>query len=102
MIVGPIGQTTFGQTVAQLVAAQGLPPAVTPLFLQLFDAVVDEGNGAGSVMGSAPDAFSYARVDVEEAAGEAVLTLTVRGNPDYLAGANDPNDVIDLFSISLP
>jgi len=99
---GPRQAAGFGQSVAGIIADLGLPPAVLPVFLQLFDAVVDEGNGAGSVLGSAPDAFSYARVDVEEVAGEAQLTLTVRGNPDYLAGANDPGDVVDLFSITMP
>jgi hypothetical protein len=28
--------------------------------------------------------------------------VTVRGSPDYLAGGNDPNDVVDLFSFSMP
>ena len=102
VIVGPIGQTTFAQSVAGIIAGLGLPPAILPVFLQLFDAVVDEGNGTGSVLGSAPDAFSYARIDVQDVGGDATLTLTVRGNPDYLAGANDPGDVVDLFSLSLP
>ncbi len=28
--------------------------------------------------------------------------FTARGNPDYLAGANDPDDVEDLFSFTMP
>jgi len=102
VIVGPIGQTTFGQTVAGIIAGLGLPGNVLPIFLQLFDAVVDEGNGAGSVLGSAPDAFSYGLVDVFEDANDVHLRFTARGNPDYLAGANDPDDVVDLFTIEMP
>jgi phosphodiesterase/alkaline phosphatase D-like protein len=102
LIVGPIGQTTFGQSVLSILTQQGLPPVLLPLFLQLFDGVVDLGNGAGSVLATAHDAFSYARVDVSDGAGAPTLTVTVRGNPDYLAGGNDPNDVVDLFSFSMP
>ena len=102
VVVGPIGQTTFGQSVAGILDGLGLPPNLLPVFLQLFDGVVDLGNGAGSVVGSAPDAFSYARVDVTDGPGGPTLTLTARGNPDYLAGANDPGDVVDLFTVQLP
>jgi phosphodiesterase/alkaline phosphatase D-like protein len=102
VIVGPIGQTTFSQTVLGILTSLGLPPALLPIFLQLFDDVVDLGNGAGSVLGSAPDAFSYAVVDVTDTPGGPQLTLTARGNPDYLAGDNDPADVVDLFTISMP
>jgi phosphodiesterase/alkaline phosphatase D-like protein len=102
VIVGPIGQTTFGQTLAGILAGVGLPPNLLPVFLALFDGVVDLGNGTGSVIGSAPDAFAYGLVEVFEDAGEPRLRFTARGNPDYLAGANDPNDVVDLFSFEMP
>lgn len=102
VIVGPIGQTTFGQSVAAILAGQGLPPSLLPVFLQLFDGVVDLGNGPGSVIGSAPDAFSYAVVEVSEGPNGPTLTLTARGNPNYLAGGNDPGDVVDLFTIQMP
>jgi alkaline phosphatase D len=102
VIVGPIGQTTFGQTVLGLLSDLGLPPNLLPVFLGLFDGVVDLGNGGGSVLGSAPDAFSYARVDVTDGPNGPQLTLTARGNPDYLAGGNDPADVVDLFTVQMP
>ena len=102
VIVGPIGQTTFGQTVAGILADLGIPEDLLPIFLELFAGVVDLGNGAGSILGSAPDAFSYAVVDVTEGANGPQLTLTARGNPDYLAGANDPADVVDLFTVQMP
>jgi hypothetical protein len=70
--------------------------------LQLFEGVIDLGNGAGSVLGSAPDAFSYALIEVTEGAAGPQLTLTARGNPDYLAGDNDPADVVNLFTIQMP
>jgi len=54
------------------------------------------------VLGSYHDAFSYAVVDVFEQAGAAKLRVTVRGDPDYAAGANDPADVVDLFSFEMP
>lgn len=103
VIIGPIGQTTFSSTVLGLLAASRLPPNLLPVFLGLFDGVVDLANGGpGVLLGSAPDAFSYGRVDVFEEAGEAKLVFTARGNPDYLAGANDPGDVVDLFSFEMP
>jgi len=102
VIVGPIGQTTFGNTVLGILEGLSLPPTLLPVFLQIFDGVVDLGNGAGSVLASAHDAFSYARIDVSDDGGVPTLTVTARGNPDYLAGANDPNDVVDLFTISMP
>jgi phosphodiesterase/alkaline phosphatase D-like protein len=102
VVVGPIGQTTFGQSVAGILATAGLPPTLLPIFLQLFDGVVDLGNGAGSVIGSAPDAFSYAVVEVGDGPGGPTLTVTARGNPDYMAGANDPSDVVDLFTVQMP
>ena len=58
--------------------------------------------GPGAILGSAPDAFSYGLVEVYEDAGEPRLRYTARGNPDYAAGANDPGDVVDLFSFELP
>ena len=80
-----------------------LPPGTLPIFLNLFDAVVDLGNGGpGAVIGSAADAFSYGVVEVFEDAGAPTLRYTARGNPNYLAGANDPNDVVDLFSFEMP
>jgi hypothetical protein len=39
---------------------------------------------------------------VTDNGGGPQLTLTARGNPDYLAGANDPADVVDLFTIQMP
>jgi phosphodiesterase/alkaline phosphatase D-like protein len=102
VVVGPIGQTTFGQTVLGILAGLGLPPALVPIFLELFEGVVDLGNGAGSVLASAPDAFSYALVEVTQGAGGPQLTVTARGNPNYLAGNNDPDDVVDLFTIQMP
>jgi phosphodiesterase/alkaline phosphatase D-like protein len=103
VIVGPIGQTTFASTVGGILATLGLPPNLLPVFLGLFDGVVDLGNGGpGAVIGSAPDAFSYGLVEVFEDAGVPRLRFTARGNPDYFAGANDPNDVVDLFSFEMP
>jgi phosphodiesterase/alkaline phosphatase D-like protein len=102
MIVGPIGQTTFATSAADILIGAGLPAAFVPLLLNLFDGVVDLGNGPGSVLGAAHDAFSYAVVDVFEDAGVPKLRVTARGNPDYLLGANDPGDVVDLFSFEMP
>jgi phosphodiesterase/alkaline phosphatase D-like protein len=103
VIVGPIGQTTFGGTIRGILTGLGLPISLEPVFENLFDGVVDLANGGpGAVLGSAPDAFSYAVVDVFEEAGDVKLRFTARGNPDYLAGANDPNDVVDLFSFEMP
>jgi hypothetical protein len=102
LIVGPIGQTTFATSAAGILAAAGLPPAFVPALLNLFDGVLDLGNGPGSVLGSYHDAFSYAVVDVFEDGGVPKLHVTVRGNPDYAGGANDPADVVDLFSFEMP
>jgi phosphodiesterase/alkaline phosphatase D-like protein len=102
LIVGPIGMETFAQSVAGILGGLGLPPNLLPVFLDLFDGVVDLGNGDGSVLATAHDAFSYAVVDVFEEAGAPKLRVTVRGDPDYLAGANDPNDVVDLFTFEMP
>jgi phosphodiesterase/alkaline phosphatase D-like protein len=103
VIVGPIGQTTFAGTVLGILNDLGLPPQLLPIFLGLFDDVVDLANGGpGAILGSAPDAFSYGVVDVFEDGGDVKLRFTARGNPDYLAGANDPNDVVDLFSFEMP
>jgi phosphodiesterase/alkaline phosphatase D-like protein len=102
LIVGPIGQQTFAQTTLGILSGLGLPPNLLPIFLGLFDGVVDLGNGAGSLLGRAHDAFSYARVDVSDGGGTPTMTVTVRGNPDYLDGANDPDDVVNLFSFSMP
>jgi hypothetical protein len=41
VIVGPIGQTTFGQTVAGILADLGLSENLLPVFLELFAGVVD-------------------------------------------------------------
>jgi len=105
VIVGPIGQTTFRTSVVGL-----LPPplnAAPDLALSLFNAVVDVANGglppaASSLLGVAHDAFSYAVVDVYEEAGDTKLRVTVRGDPGYALGANDPGDVVDLFSFVMP
>lgn len=103
VIVGPIGQTTFSGTVRQILAQLGLPAALEPTFVNLFNGVVDLGNGGpGAILGSASDAFSYAVVDVFEDGGDVRLRVTARGNPDYALGANDPADVVDLFSFELP
>jgi alkaline phosphatase D len=102
LIVGPIGQTTFATSAADILTGAGLPPVFVPLLLNLFDGVLDLGNGPGSVLGSYHDAFSYAVVDVFEDGGVPKLQVTVRGNPDYAAGANDPADVVDLFSFEMP
>ena len=103
MLVGPIGQSTFAQGVLGILTQAGLPPNPLPIFLNLFDGVVDLGNGGpGAILGSAPDAFSYGLVDIFEEAGEPRLRFTARGNPDYLAGANDPDDVMNLFIFEMP
>jgi hypothetical protein len=103
VLVGPIGQSTFAQGVLGILTQAGLPPNLLPIFLNLFDGVVDLGNGGpGAILGSAPDAFSYGLVDIFEEAGEPRLRFTARGNPDYLAGANDPDDVMDLFIFEMP
>jgi phosphodiesterase/alkaline phosphatase D-like protein len=101
VIVGPIGQTTFATTVSGILSQFGLPPALLPVFLNLFDGVVDLGNGGGAVIGSAPDAFSYGLVEVFEEPSGPRLRYTARGNPAYAAGANDPGDVVDLFSFEM-
>jgi phosphodiesterase/alkaline phosphatase D-like protein len=103
VIVGPIGQTTFAQSVLGILGGLGLPPNLLPVFLGLFDGVVDLANGGpGAILGSAPDAFSYGLVEVFEDAGGPRLRFTARGDPDYLLGANDPGDVVDLFSFEIP
>jgi hypothetical protein len=108
--VGTIEQRTFATTVRERIPPQlaGFLNAV----LQLFDRVVDVANGpvqelpfapTGAVLAPEHDAFSYARVDVsEDASGEARLPVTVLGNPNYAAGANDPSLVRDLFTIEMP
>jgi hypothetical protein len=89
--------------VGSILASLGLPESLLPVFLGLFDSVVDLGNdGPGAVIGSEADAFSYGLVEVFEEAGEPRLRFTARGNPDYAAGANDPSDVVDLFSFEMP
>jgi len=103
VIVGPIGQTTFSETVRGMLVGLGLPVTLEPIFVGLFDSVVDLANGGpGAILGSASDAFSYGLVEVFEDAGDVKLRFTARGNPDYAAGANDPNDVVDLFSFEMP
>ena len=103
VIVGPIGQTTFAQSVLGILTGLGLPPNLLPVFLGLFEGVVDLGNGGpGAILGSEPDAFSYGLVEVFEDEGGPRLRFTARGNRDYLAGANDPDDVVDLFSFEMP
>jgi hypothetical protein len=54
------------------------------------------------LLGVEHDAFSYAVVDVFDDAGETRLRVTARGDRDYAAGANDPADVEDLFTIVMP
>jgi alkaline phosphatase D len=101
LIVGPIGQSTFGSTVVSL-----LPPELQPfafVILLLIDEVFDAANGGGAVLGSAHDAFSYAVVEVTRDANDAPhLRATVRGDRGWAAGANDPGAVVDLFSFELP
>ena len=102
LIVGPIGQSTFGGTVVSL-----LPPELEPfafVILLLIDQIFDIANGGGgAVLGSAHDAFSYAVVEVFRDAGdEPHLRATVRGDRGWAAGANDPGAVADLFSFELP
>ncbi len=108
VIVGPIGQTTFATSVAALTPPPFLP--FLSLILNLFQTVVDVANGPpqtpplaipGTVIGSEPDAFSYGVVDVFEDAGQPVLRYTARGNTSYLLGANDPADVMDLFTFEM-
>ena len=97
------GQNTFAGTLRGILASLGLPQVLLPVFLGLFDGVIDLGNGGpGAVLGSAADAFSYGLVEVFEDAGAPRLRYTARGNPDYAAGANDPSDVVDLFSFEMP
>jgi alkaline phosphatase D len=103
VIVGPIGQTTFSGTVRGILADLGLSPNLEPVFINLFNGVVDLGNGGpGTILGAESDAFSYGVVEVFEDGGDVRLRYTARGNPDYLAGANDPGDVVDLFSFEMP
>ena len=103
VIVGPIGMETFAGTVRNNLAQFGLPPTLAPVFLGLFNGVVDLGNGGpGAVIGAAHDAFSYGLVEIFEDSSGPHLRFTARGNPAYLAGANDPNDVVDLFSFEMP
>ena len=71
--------------------------------MSLFGGVVELANGGpGTILGSAPDAFSYAVVEVFEDAGQPRLRVTARGDPGYLAGNNNPNDVMNLFSFEMP
>ncbi len=80
-----------------------LEDSVQALRLNVFRRAEEFGNGGpGAVLGSAPDAFSYGVVDVFEEAGAVKLRFTARGNPIYALGANDPNDVVDLFSFEMP
>ncbi len=101
VIVGPIGQSTFGSAVLGL-----LPPDLAPqgpLVLTFLQAILDRANGTGSVKGSEPDAFSYAVVDVfRDDTDEPRLRLTVRGDTSYAEGANDPARVRDLFTVEMP
>ena len=79
VIVGPIGQTTFAGTVLGLLTQLNLPPFLLPIFLNLFDGVVELANGGpGTILGSAPDAFSYTVVEVFEDAGQPRLRVTER------------------------
>jgi phosphodiesterase/alkaline phosphatase D-like protein len=101
VIVGPIGQQTFSDTVTELMP-ENLLPYKDSVFA-LFDGVVDLANGGpGALAGSEYDAFGYAVVEIFERAGEPHLRVTARGNRDYALGANDPADVVDLFSVELP
>jgi phosphodiesterase/alkaline phosphatase D-like protein len=102
LIVGPIGQSTFGSSVVSM-----LPPELQSfafVILLLLDQVFDIANGGGgAVLGSAHDAFSYAVVEVFRDTNDAPhLRATVRGDPGWAAGANDPGSVVDLFSFELP
>jgi phosphodiesterase/alkaline phosphatase D-like protein len=102
LIVGPIGQSTFGSSVVSM-----LPPELQSfafVILLLLDEVFDMANGGGdAVLGSAHDAFSYAVVEVFRDANDAPhLRATVRGDPGWAAGANDPGSVVDLLSFELP
>ena len=103
VIVGPIGQTTFGGTVrgtwpswAAPEPAAGLPAACSTTSSTWATAA------PARCLGSAHDAFSYGVVEVFEDSNGPHLRFTARGNPDYLAGGNDPNDVVDLFSFEMP
>jgi len=101
VIIGPIGEQTFGGTIAEMMPPDYLP-YIESVFA-LFDGVVDLANGGpGAVLGSEYDAFGYALVEVFEQTGEPKLRITLRGNRDYALGANDPADVVDLFSLELP
>jgi alkaline phosphatase D len=101
VIVGPIGQQTFGDTVTELMPEDLLP--YKDSVFALFDGVIDLANGGpGALAGSEYDAFGYAVVEVFEQEGQPRLRVTLRGNREYALGANDPADVVDLFSVELP
>ncbi len=71
--------------------------------LLFLDQIFGLANGGGSFLGSAHDAFSYAVVEgFRDAADEPRLRVTVRGDPGWAAGANDPAAVRDLFSFEMP
>lgn len=100
LVVGPIATPTFGQTLISL-----LPPELEGnegiLFL-LVDALVARAN-AGTYLGSAYDALSYALLETSRGEdGVPRLRVSVRGDPDYASGDNDPGAVQELFSFELP
>jgi phosphodiesterase/alkaline phosphatase D-like protein len=98
LLVGPIGQSTFGSGLVSLLPPE-LADQADSLFLLLNVAL---GLGNGALLGSEPDAFSFAEIEVFEETGEARLRATVWGDPDYAAGRNDPGDVVELFSFEMP
>jgi phosphodiesterase/alkaline phosphatase D-like protein len=98
VVVGPIATNTFGRELIERI-----PPNTVgdELVFLLLDAMITRANG-GEHLGSAYDAFAYALVETFDDAGETRLRLSVRGDPDYLSGANDPDAVQELFSFELP
>jgi alkaline phosphatase D len=99
VIVGPIATNTFGRSVVDLLPP-GVPISADQVFIFL-NLMLRAANR--SLLGAEHDALSYALVEVfEDAGGESRLRVTVRGDPDYALGTNDPAAVTDLFSFELP
>ena len=62
--------------------------SLNSLVFDILDQLFDAANGIGSLRGSEHDAFSYAVVDLIEDGANSRLKVTVRGNTEYMDGAD--------------